>query len=65
MNNKLKILLLIAVMGLLASSCTYEELPPKTDDVSKDFILPKGEVPTSAELQQLYHIKEQYKNRNN
>ena len=33
----------------ILTGCAYDELPPKTDDITTSYVLPKGEVPTAAE----------------
>ena len=47
---------------LMVNSCDYNELPPKTDDLSKDYVLPKGERPTAEETKQVHKIREEYNN---
>lgn len=47
-------------MGLIATGCKYNELPPKTSDASKTYIKPKGEVPTQAERDEVKAIKDEY-----
>lgn len=64
MRNKTKILLFLTIVFTIISisSCSYAELPPKTDDVSYSFVLPKGERPSSEELKTLYEIRNEYNN---
>ena len=38
----------MAILGLCAS-CSYNELPPKTDDATTTYTLPNGEIPTAEE----------------
>ena len=33
----------------ILTGCAYDELPPKTDDITTSYVLPKGEAPTAAE----------------
>lgn len=47
-------------MTSLLGSCTYNELPPKTENASTNYILPKGEIPTEAEKAEVAKIKEEY-----
>jgi hypothetical protein len=51
----------ISVM-IMSSGCTYNELPPKTENASTNYILPKGELPTEAEKAELEKIREDYYN---
>lgn len=59
MKTFLYIFTLLSVL-LTAHSCGYKELPPKTDNISANYILPQGEVPTEAELMELEKIKAEY-----
>jgi hypothetical protein len=57
-----KIITIIAcalIIGIL-NSCKYEELPPKTDNASSNYILPKGEIPTAEEREIVNNIKNEY-----
>lgn len=40
--------------------CSYNELPPKTDDITTDYVLPKGEIPTSEERAVASDAKAEY-----
>ncbi len=62
MRTKRNIITIFAViaMGLIATGCKYNELPPKTSDASKTYIKPKGEVPTQAERDEVKAIKAEY-----
>jgi hypothetical protein len=40
--------------------CSYNELPPKTDDITTNYVLPKGEFPTSQEKNQVSAAKQEY-----
>lgn len=65
MKNRIKriiaILPLIA-LPFLAGSCTYDEQPPRTTDSSSSYVLPKGEIPSDAEIAQIRALKEEYDN---
>lgn len=45
-SNALLMLLAVA----LVSGCTYDKLPPKTDDATSSYVTPKGELPSEAEI---------------
>ncbi len=46
--------------ALLLSSCSYQELTPKTDDRSDYYQLPKGETPTAEERALVQAAKDEY-----
>ncbi len=46
--------------ALLLSSCSYQELTPKTDDRSDYYQLPKGETPTAEERSLVQAAKDEY-----
>lgn len=51
------------IIGITAfSSCSYEELTPKTDDLSSNYVIPQGEIPTAQELARVKAIKDEYNN---
>lgn len=50
----------IIAVSVTLSACTYNPLPPKTNDASTDYILPKGELPTDAERAELENIRKEY-----
>lgn len=52
---------LLAAAALLCS-CSYNELPPKTDDATTDYILPAGTLPSADELATVRALKEEYEN---
>lgn len=63
MYRKYKIAAAIAtgvLAALLLSSCSYQELTPKTDDRSDNYQLPKGETPTAAERALVQAAKDEY-----
>lgn len=54
-----RIIVIFAAIAVL-SSCSYDELPPKTDDITTDYVLPKGELPTAAEKAEVAAAKAEY-----
>jgi len=56
-----KIMIILAVMAILAG-CSYNELPPKTDDITTSYVLPKGEIPTASERKVAADAKAEYEN---
>ena len=42
------------------SGCSYNELPPKTDDITTSYVLPKGVKPSQAELDFVNAAKAEY-----
>lgn len=59
-NRKIIAILSLVCLGASLCGCKYNELPPKTSDVSKSYIKPKGEVPTQAERDEVKAIKAEY-----
>ncbi len=53
-------LLFITGSIIILSACSFEELPPKTDNDSSTYVLPKGEVPTADELNTVNNIRSEY-----
>lgn len=45
---------------LVAGSCSYNELPPKTDDITTSYVLPKGELPSAEEKAAVAAAKAEY-----
>ena len=45
---------------LLTSGCTYDELTPKTDNITSDYVTPKGVLPTADESAAVRAIREEY-----
>ena len=41
--------ILILSFTAILTGCAYNELPPKTDDITNEYVLPKGELPSAAE----------------
>lgn len=62
MRTKRNIIAILAtfIVGATLCGCSYNELPPKTSDASKSYIKPKGEIPTSAEREELKAIRAEY-----
>lgn len=54
-----RIIIIFAVISAL-SACSYNELPPKTDDITTSYVLPKGELPTAAEKNEVAAAKAEY-----
>ena len=48
------------VASLLLAGCAYDSLPPKTTDGSSDYVLPKGAVPSEAEMQLVSDARTEY-----
>ena len=42
------------------SGCAYDELPPKTDDITTSYVLPKGVKPSQDELDFVAAAKAEY-----
>lgn len=56
-----KILIIIGLAATLClGACSYNELPPKTDDLSNDYVLPKGVLPTASERAEAAAAKAEY-----
>lgn len=58
---KTGILTLTICSATLLTGCSYNELPPKTDDATTDYILPKGTVPTAEETAAVAALREEYR----
>ena len=56
-----KTIIILSAMAVL-SGCAYNELPPKTDDITTSYVLPKGEIPTAAERSAVASAKAEYEN---
>lgn len=60
---KAAVITLVYIAGVAAvSSCSYEELTPKTDDLSSSYVLPKGETPSAQEQADVKAIRNEYNN---
>lgn len=62
MRTKRNIIAILAnfIVGATLCGCSYNELPLKTSDASKSYIKPKGEIPTTAEREELKAIRAEY-----
>ena len=56
-----RIIYILSATALIAG-CSYNELPPKTDDITTSYVLPKGEIPTDAERETAAAAKAEYEN---
>ena len=45
-----KILMILSTIAIL-TGCAYDELPPMTDDITTNYVLPIGEEPTAEEME--------------
>lgn len=52
----------LLILAAAAYGCSYNELPPKTDDVTTDYVLPQGEIPTAEEYAEVEAIRTEYRN---
>ena len=50
----------IFVVSAIVAGCSYDELPPKTDDITTSYVLPKGVKPTQEELNLVNAAKAEY-----
>ena len=53
-------IIVICFAAVATQSCKYNELPPKTDDASSEYIIPKGVVPSAAEIEEQNAAKKEY-----
>ena len=51
---------LSALALVLLCGCSYNELPPKTDDITTNYVLPKGVKPTQSEQELVQAAKAEY-----
>ena len=51
---------LLTLTILLMCGCSYNELPPKTDDITNEYVLPKGVKPTQSEMDAVTAAKAEY-----
>lgn len=58
----IRITLALGIAVILLCGCSYNELPPKTDDATTDYILPAGTVPTAEETAAVQALREEYEN---
>ena len=54
-----KIFLLTLALSIVCG-CSYNELPPKTDDITTSYVLPKGVKPTQSEMDAVAAAKADY-----
>ena len=54
-----RMIVIFAVITVL-SACSYNELPPKTDDITTSYVLPKGELPSAEEKAAVAAAKAEY-----
>lgn len=52
--------MLLTVAFAALSGCSYDELPPKTDDITTSYVLPKGTIPSAEEKAAVAAAKEEY-----
>ena len=55
-----KTIILLLAAASFASGCSYDELPPKTDDATTDYILPRGVQPTQEETDSVKAARAEY-----
>ncbi len=60
MRRKIIYIFTICLAAATMQSCKYNELPPKTDDASSEYIIPKGVVPSAAEIEEQNAAKKEY-----
>ena len=56
----MKKIICIFVFALCAAGCSYDAMPPKTVDGDDKLVLPKGEVPSEAEMQAVSAARTEY-----
>ena len=59
---KTKFIYIFIIFALLATGCSYEKLPPKTDSSTSQYVLPKGEIPSAEDRDALADIRAEYDN---
>ena len=59
-NDMKKTIILLLAAAYFASGCSYDELPPKTDDATTDYILPRGVQPTQEETDSVKAARAEY-----
>lgn len=50
----------VALVSICLGGCTYDTLPPKTDDANSNYVVPKGTVPSDADKALLETIRAEY-----
>ena len=58
----IRITLALGIAVILLGGCSYNELPPKTDDATTDYILPSGTIPTAEESAAVQALRDEYNN---
>ena len=61
-TTAIQTILVLGIAAILLCGCSYNELPPKTDDATTDYILPSGTVPTAEETAAVQALREEYEN---
>lgn len=61
-TTAIQTILVFGIAAILLGGCSYNELPPKTDDATTDYILPSGTVPTAEETAAVQALREEYEN---
>ncbi|MGM9737960.1 MAG: hypothetical protein ACI3ZT_06060 [Candidatus Cryptobacteroides sp.] len=62
-NRTIRIIITIFAVVLTSTivcGCGFEKLPPKTDDAAREYIKPKGVVPTNEEKEIVNAAKAEY-----
>ena len=60
-DNAMKKIMLILTAVAVLSGCSYDELPPKTDDITTYYVLPKGTMPSPDEEKVVKDAQKEYK----
>ena len=61
-TTAIQTILVFGIAAILLGGCSYNELPPKTDDATTDYILPAGTIPTAEETAAVQALREEYEN---
>lgn len=59
---KIKRLTALFIGLIFAVSCGYENEPPLTESARSTYVLPKGEIPTAAEVEEAEAARAEYEN---
>ncbi|MDD6253426.1 MAG: hypothetical protein ACI3ZO_05345 [Candidatus Cryptobacteroides sp.] len=62
-NRRIRIIITIFAVvftSAIVCGCGFEKLPPKTNDAAKEYIKPKGVVPTKEEKEIVKAAKAEY-----
>lgn len=60
MKDSMKSIIIVSFAVFCICGCSYNELPPKTDDITTSYVLPKGVKPTQEELDAVSAAKAEY-----